>query len=296
MTQSSRPVAGMLWMGLAGLCFVAVTATVKYIGSDIPAAQAAFLRYVLGWVFLLPLIPRLQQERVSRPEMGLYALRGAFHAGAVALWFFAMTQISIAEVTAMNYLSPVYVTLGAALFLGERLATRRLLAVLAALVGALVILRPGFREVSAGHLAMILTALCFAGSYLIAKRMTDRSSPEMVFAMLSLTVTVGLFPLALPVWVTPSLGQLGWLFVIAAFAQAGHYTMTLAFRAAPVTVTQPVGYLQLVWATLLGWAVFNEGIDPYVILGGLIIVGSVTYITLREAQLRRNRARQTPDG
>lgn len=284
----------MLWMALAGLCFVAVTATVKYIGAGVPAPEAAFLRYLLGWVFLLPLVPRLLRQRVTGSDMRLFALRGAFHALAVALWFFAMTRISITEVTVMNYLSPVYVTLGAALFLGERLAARRIIAIIVALIGAFVILRPGFRELSLGHFAMLATALCFSVSYLIGKLMTGRSSPEMVFAMLSLTVTIGLLPLAVPVWITPTWGQLGGLFIVAGFAQAGHFAMTLAFRAAPVTVTQPVGYLQLVWASLLGWSVFGEGLDPWVILGGLIIVGSVTYLTIREAQLRRNRAPQPP--
>lgn len=85
------------------------------------------------------------------------------HAVAVMLWFFAMTQIPLAEVTAMNYMTPVYVTLGAALFLGEKLAFRRIAAILVALIGVLIILRPGFREVSSGHLAMLGTALTLGG-------------------------------------------------------------------------------------------------------------------------------------
>ena len=199
------------------------------------------------------------------------------------LWFFAMTQIPIAEVTAMNYLSPVYVALGAVLFLKEKMAIRRVLAVIFALVGALVILRPGFREVSVGHVAMMGTAIFFAGSYLFAKHLTNRVSAETVVIMLSILVTIGLFPFAYIVWVPPRVDELIILFGVAVLATLGHYTMTKAFMAAPVTVTQPVTFLQLIWAISVGALFFNENIDPFVIAGGIIIVSSVSFMTWREA-------------
>ncbi len=285
-----RPLLGIFWMVLTGFCFVAVTALVKYLGDDMPAAQSAFLRYLLGLVFLLPLISALRREVFSRPTLALLGLRGMIHALGVILWFYAMTQIPMAEVTAMNYLSPIYITLGAALFLGERLAARRVIAVLIAFLGALIILRPGLREISPGHIAMIGTAIFFAASYLIAKVMSGQMAPSLVVAMLSITVTICLAPFAWAVWVPPTASQIFWLFLVAAFATAGHYTMTLAFAAAPVTVTQPVTFLQLVWAVILGAVAFGEPADAFVILGGVVIMGSVVFITWREAVLRK----QTP--
>jgi drug/metabolite transporter (DMT)-like permease len=179
------------------------------------------------------------------------------------------------------------VTLGAALFLGVRLAARRVMAVVVALCGALIILRPGFREVGSGHLAMLFTAIFFGGSYLLAKMISGRVSAGVVVAMLSMTVTVGLAPMAWAVWVTPTLWELGVLFAVACLATGGHYTMTLAFRSAPLAVTQPVTFLQLVWAVLLGALVFGEGVDMFVVLGGTVIVGSVSFISWREAVLKR---------
>ncbi len=285
--HADRPLAGIAWMLVTGACFVAVTAIVKHVGNDVPAAQAAFLRYALGLVFLVPMIGPMRAARLTRRSLGLFGLRGLVHTGGVLCWFFAMTQIPLAEVTAMNYLSPVYVTIGAALFLGERLALRRIAAVAAALVGALIILRPGFREVEAGHVAMIFTAILFAASYLIAKLMSGEASAAVVVGMLSVTVTLGLLPFALAVWVPPTAAQIGWLFLVAAFATAGHYAMTLAFAAAPVTVTQPVTFLQLVWAVLLGTLVFAEPVDGWVVLGGGVIMGAISYIAWREAVAKR---------
>lgn len=285
--RSYHPVRGILWMLVTGLLFVGVTALVKYLGPEVPAAQAAFLRYALGLVFLIPMLPSLIRAPVTRRDHGLFAVRGLGHSLAVALWFFAMARIPIADVTAMNYLTPVYVTLGAALFLGEKLAMRRILAILGALVGALIILRPGLREVGPGHYAMLGAAVVFGGSYLLAKVLTDRHPASVVVALMSIWVTLGLAPMAIAVWEPPTLHTLAVLFVVATLATAGHFTMTLAFAAAPMTVTQPVTFLQLVWAVSLGALVFAEPVDPWVVAGGLVILASVSYITWREAMLKR---------
>ncbi|WP_333713498.1 DMT family transporter [Yoonia sp.] len=285
--KQSKPVWGVFWMIVTGLMFVGVTAVVKHVGDAVPAAQAAFLRYVLGLVFLIPMIRPILSARLTRRQLRLFGIRGLVHSFAVILWFFAMARISIAEVTAMNYLTPVYVSLGAALFLGERLPPRRLAAVIVALIGAIIILRPGLREIETGHIAMLGTAVFFAVGYLIAKQLSGELSAAVVVGMLSITVTIGLAPFAYAVWVTPTMGQLGWLFLVACFATAGHYTMTLAFAAAPLTVTQPVTFLQLVWAVTLGAVVFGEAVDAWVVFGGAVIMASVTFITWREALARR---------
>ena len=284
---AARPLHGVFWMVITGLLFVGVTALVKVLGTRIPTTEAAFLRYLIGLVFFLPMLRPLLRMRHDRRTWGLFGLRGLAHALGVACWFYAMARIPIADVTAMNYLAPVYVTLGAALFLGERLAARRLLAVAAALLGALIILRPGFREVGTGHLAMLFNAVLFGASYLMAKMLSARCSAGVVVAMLSVGVTIGLAPLAAINWVTPRWEELAILTCVAALATGGHYTMTLAFRAAPLTVTQPVTFLQLVWAVLLGVLVFGEPLDPWVVLGGTVIVAAISFISFREAQLKR---------
>ena len=283
----NKPLVGVAWMVTSGLFFVGVTGVVRYIGTELPAAQSAFLRYLLGLVFLIPMIRPILRARLTLPDLKLFTLRGAAHTLAVTGWFFAMARLPIAEVTAMNYMSPVYVTLGAALFLGETLALRRILAVLAALVGAMIILRPGVREVSTGHIAMLFATLGFGVSYLTAKVMSNRVSASVVVGMLSITVTIGLTPFAIAVWVPPTPEQLFWIFVVACLATAGHYTMTLGLAAAPVTVTQPVTFLQLIWAVSLGTLIFREPIDGWVILGGCVIIGSISYLTWREHRTRR---------
>ncbi|MEM6307712.1 MAG: DMT family transporter, partial [Pseudomonadota bacterium] len=230
MIQPNAPLRGILWMALSGLCFVGVYIGVKYIGTRLPAAQAAFLRYGLGLVFLIPTLPAMIREGVPRTSMPIFATRGVVHTIAVTLWFFAMARLTVAEVSAMGYMTPVFVTLAAVVFLGERLALRRVLAIAVALVGVIIILRPGFREVEWAHIAMLGTSLCFGLSYVSIKQLSNVHSPAMIVGMLSVMVTVGLFPLALIDWVPPTAFEIGWLFWVAFAATAGHFSMTYAFR------------------------------------------------------------------
>lgn len=286
-TARQNALKGIFWMLLSGLSFVGVTGIVRSLGTEIPAAQSAFIRFAWGAVFLLPAL--IGVLRVAQPS-GVWRLhlgRGALHIAAVICWFYAMARIPLAEVTAIGYLNPVLLTLGTALFLGEKLAFRRLAAIGVALLGALIVLRPGLREVTDGHLAQVGAACFFAASYLFAKRLSDLVGAGQAVAVLSLVVTVGLAPFAFFVWVPVTWVQVGWLAIVAGFATLGHYCMSRAFGVAPVAVSQPVVFLQLVWATLLGALVFDEAVDPYVILGGAVIVASVSYITWREAVLRR---------
>lgn len=282
-----KPLAGIGWMILTGFLFVAVTAVVKHGAQNLPAAQSAFMRYAIGLIFVLPMMKPVLDAHLTNRQVKLFCIRGLAHTFGVILWFYAMTRITIAEVTAMNYMTPVYVTLGAALFLGERVAVRRYIAVFLAFVGALIVLRPGVREITDGHLAMIGTALVFSVSYLTAKLMSDEVPATVVVGMLSVTVTIGLAPFAFFVWQTPTLAEVGWMAVIAVLATAGHYTMTLAFASAPVSMTQPVTFLQLIWSVAIGVLLFGEPIDGWVVFGGLVIIASTTFIAIREAMLRR---------
>ncbi|WP_422387662.1 DMT family transporter [Gemmobacter caeni] len=286
-TREMKPVEGVMWMLASGLSFVGVTGLVRWLGTDLPAAQGAFLRFAFGVMFLLPTLGPVLRGGFAPGAMRLFALRGAVHTVAVICWFYAMARLPVAEVTAIGYLNPVLVTVGAAVFLGEKLAMRRILAVCVAILGALVILRPGMREVTDGHLAQVAAAFGFAGSYLVAKRLSGMASAGAVVAMMSLMVTLGLAPFALAVWVPVTPVQLVALAGVAAFATSGHYCMTRAFAVAPLTVTQPVTFLQLLWATLLGYVVFHETVDIWVLAGGGVIIAAISYITWREAMLNR---------
>ncbi len=279
-----RTFEGILWMVATGLCFTAVTGIVRYLGSGLPAVEAAFIRYVIGLLMLGPIMLKIFKVRIPLKIVGGFAVRGLVHGLAVILWFYAMARIPIAEVTAIGYTSPLFVTIGAALFLDEKLKARRIAGVALGMLGAVIILRPGFQEISIGQLAQLTAAPMFAVSFIMAKKLTQHASPDVIVAMLSVVCSLVLLPGAVMQWQTPTLAEIGWLAATAFFATLGHYTLTRALQAAPISVTQPISFLQLVWATILGIVAFGEAIDPFVILGGGVIVAAASYISHREAQ------------
>jgi drug/metabolite transporter (DMT)-like permease len=283
----SGNIRGIGWMVLTGFMFVGVTVAVRYLGTSINPVQASFIRYAFGLVMVLPLLSRTGVLSLHSKRIGFHALRGLVHGCGVMLWFFAMSRIPIAEVTALGFTAPVFTTLGAALFLHERLRSYRVIAMLAGFAGALLILRPGFREIDIGALAQVAAAPLFACSFLMAKSATRTESSTMIVVMLSVFCTLTLVLPALAVWRTPTLEELGLLFATAVLATAGHYCMTRAFKAAEVSAVQPFTFLQLVWATLLGLVLFDEHPDLWIALGGALIVTAATWMAHREVQSQR---------
>lgn len=281
MKDMGRPRAGIAWMVLCGLAFVVQNGVVRHLGTQVPVLQAAFIRFLWGVVFLAPMLPHLARS-VPRALVPMFLWRGVFHGAAVVLWFYAMARIPVAQSTAIGYLNPVLMLLAGATLLGEALPPRRILAVAVALAGAVVVLRPGVQVLNSGHAAQILAALCFCGSYLIAKRLSSQAPAALIVAVLSVVVALMLAPLAIAVWQPVSLLQLFWLAVVALAATLGHYAMTRAFGAAPLAVTQPVVFLQLVWATILGAGVFGEAVDGFVLAGGAMIIGAISWLAWRD--------------
>ena len=283
-TARGRYLWGIWWMLLTGLLFVAVTGVVRHLGTDMNPMQAAFIRYAFGVVLIAPVLLRMFAVGVRPSRLSLHMLRGIAHGSAVMLWFFAMARIPIAQVTAIGFTTPIFTTMGAVLFLGEVLHARRIAAIVVSFLGTLIILRPGAVSIELGAFAQLAAAPLFACSFLIAKKLTETESSASIVAYMSVFVTLALLVPALLVWRTPTLTELGWLFVTAIFATAGHYTFTRAMQTVELTVLQPFSFLQLVWATLLGFYVFSEVPDVWTLTGGAIIIASVTYIAHREAR------------
>lgn len=273
------------------MLFVGVTVTVRYLGTSMNPVQAAFIRYCFGIVLILPLLSRAGVMSLDRDRLGFHALRGLLHGGGVILWFLAMSRIPISEVTALGFTTPIFVTLGAAVFLSERLKPYRVAAVLLGFIGALLILRPGLRVIDIGALAQLGAAPLFACSYLMAKSATRREASSMIVILLSVFCTLTLALPALMVWRTPTLEELLLLGLTALLATSGHYCMTRALEAAEVSAVQPFTFLQLVWATILGLILFDEHPDVWIWIGGAVIVASATWMAQQEVRSIRQKSK-----
>ena len=278
----NQSIIGILWMVITTILFVGVTATVRYLEGEVPAPQAAFLRYAIGTVMLAPSLINLTKFKPDRSLFNKFVLRGFVHSIGVTLWFYAMSVMPVAEVTAIGFLTYIFVSIGASIFLKEKLHKHRLSAILISFIGALIILRPGFKVIESGQLGMLIATMVFTASYLIAKVVSKERTSSEIVAMLSIFTTIFLIPSAIYSWEPLSLEALLILTFTALIATLGHITMTKAIKAAPMVVTQPVLFLQLVWASMVGLFIFDEEFDIFVIIGGTVIMICVCYVSYRE--------------
>jgi len=278
----NQSIIGILWMVITTILFVGVTATVRYLEGEVPAPQAAFLRYAIGTLMLAPSLITLTKFKPNRSLFNKFVLRGFVHSIGVTLWFYAMSVMPVAEVTAIGFLTYIFVSIGASIFLKEKLHKHRLSAILISFIGALIILRPGFKVIESGQLGMLIATMVFTASYLIAKVVSKERTSSEIVAMLSIFTTIFLIPSAIYSWEPLSLEALLILSFTALIATLGHITMTKAIKAAPMVVTQPILFLQLVWASMVGLFIFDEEFDLFVIIGGTIIMLCVCYVSYRE--------------
>ena len=215
----------------------------------------------------------------NRSNKWVYWSRGLSHGFGVILWFFAMARIPVSEVTAIGYITPIFVSIAAFIFLKETLSTSIIGALAICMIGMIIIIRPTTSGIATGQLSMIIATLFFAGSYILAKKLSATESTLEILVALNFTVTLTLAPFAIAFWVTPSLQEVLFLGIVALFATAGHFTMTMALKMAPITITQPISYVQIVWASCIGFIFFGETISLWFTVGAALIILSSLYVT-----------------
>ena len=172
---------GILWVGLSGVVFALLNVFTLIPAQHLNPYVMAFLRYLFGALFLLPIVWRLGLYRsLHTNRIGLHISRGALHTIGIVLWFVALPLTTLAEITALGFTGPIFVTIGAALFLAEDVRLRRWLAVIVGFIGAMIIIRPGFSSLHIGVICILVSTPIFSASNLISKALarTDSANPS----------------------------------------------------------------------------------------------------------------------
>ncbi len=250
------------------------------------APQASFIRYFVGLILILPWLLPLLKTPPTKRQMGLYTVRGVAHGIGVTLWFYAMARIPIAEVTPIGYISPIFVTIGAWMFLGEKPVWLRIVAVAIGFAGVIFVLRPGQQAgIPIGLLFALSGALLTAAIQLILKPMTAKDSSETLVAWnLILMVPIALVP-ALFVWSTPTLFEWGILAVQGVLGAVAMTLATKAFSLADASLITPFDFLRLPFVALLGFVLFAETVPVTTWIGGAVIFVA-TLLMARSARRR----------
>ena len=255
---------------LFGLMAIAI----RYASRQQHAFEIAFFRSLFGALFALPLIALNGRDVLRTDKIGFYVARCVIGMLGMMAAFWAIVHLPLAQAIALSYSSPLFVTIGAVLFLGEIVRLRRWTAVAAGFIGVLVIVRPGTDSMTSGALVALMAA-AMSGMTTVSIKFLSRSEPPDRIVLLTTLLWVPLsLPGALTVWRWPDAAAWPWLVLSGLLGTGGHYFWTRALRLADASLLAPFSYTQLLVVTVMAWLLFDEILDAYTAAGTAIIIGA----------------------
>lgn len=271
-----------------------MNAVMRLMALELHSMQAQFLRALFGLIVMLPVIAvgiRQSGWRSYWPkDMRGQWLRGLAHTVATLLFFLALPHLPLADSTAIGFTTPLFILLGAALFLGEKVTRARWLATLVGFGGVLVVLLPhlgGFGGGGYWSLVMLAASPAFATSFLLAKVLTRRDRSSVLVVWQALTVSILSLPLALAVWEPPTLRQWTIFLFAGLLGSTAHYCINRAMEKVDISALQSVRFLDLIWSSMLGFLMFGNMPAPTALVGGAVIVVAVAAVARYEARVAR---------
>ncbi|MEZ5861706.1 MAG: DMT family transporter [Geminicoccaceae bacterium] len=283
----ARPGVGIFWMCLSAFGSSSMNGIVREATTEMHAFEVAFFRNVFGLVALAPMMLKAGLRATLRTKrLHLHAARGLLNAVAMLSFFYAVTVTPLATIAALAFTAPLFAALLAIPFLGERPGWRRWAGLIVGFAGALLIIRPGFTDVGIGVLLILLSSLVWSGALIIIKILarTETSLTITTYAGLFLTPITGAAAWAFWIWPDAT----GWLMMIAIgiLGSITQWSVAQAFHEADATVVLPFDFTKLIWASVIGYVFFGERPDPMTLVGGFVILASITYVAYREHEIR----------
>jgi drug/metabolite transporter (DMT)-like permease len=285
--------AVFLIVGAVG-CFTLLDATVKHLAVRYPVPLLVWARYLVqALAMVLWLAPTMGRGLVRSPQPGLQLARGAILVGSSVCFVNALRLMPLAEATAINYTTPTLVILLSVLILKERMTLPRWAFVVAGMAGMLLIVRPGAAIFHGGSVYALAAALCYAAFQIMTRKLAAEDPRVTLFypalagsTLMTLVLPFIVWPADVPWW------DIAQILLAGALGTAGHFLFILAFQRAPASGLTPFTYMQIVFATLTGWALFGQFPDGAALAGMAVIAGSGLLLAWHE---RRRSLAATPE-
>jgi drug/metabolite transporter (DMT)-like permease len=279
------PLSAIGLIVLSCACFTAVDVTVKILGQRYPVPLIVWARWAVQTMIIVALLaPKMGFALVRTKRLPMHLLRGVVLIGSSICFFSGLRLLPLAEMTALNYTSPILVTLMAAWFLGERLTRPRWAFIIAGFVGMLLVVRPGSEMLTPAALFALAAAFLYATFQILTRKMGGEDL--MVLLIYPSLVGTVILSLLVPLFFRteawyPVVDTVAFL-SIGTVGFIGHFLFIKAFRRASASAIAPFTYTQLVWSTLAGWLVFDTFPDAWTLAGIFVIAGSGVVLTWYE--------------
>ena len=277
--------AGIGWMLLTTFLFIGMDTLGKYLMQSYPTTQVMWARFFFHLLLAMAIMAPGLLAGLRSGRLPLQLARSGLLLVTTAMFFTGLRSVPLATATTIMFLTPLIVTVLSIPLLGEKVGPRRLAGVLVGFAGAMVIVRPGFGEISFGMVLLLGASVSNAFYQLVTRQVRHYDSPNTTLFYTALAGTVVFSAVAPWDWRTPEGSD--WLLFIGmgVIGAVSQLCLIRAFRLAPAAVVSPFSYTGLIWATLFGFIVFLDLPDAWTILGATLIVGSGLYVFHRERTL-----------
>ena len=283
MTTTTR---GIFWMIVSSIAFASMWVMIRFASHDVHAFVIVFFRNLFGTLVLVPMMLRNKGlMRISRLKANLRRATSGFIATSGT--FYAVSHAPLATVLSINYTTPLFATVGAVLFMGEKIHARRVAALIIGFAGMLIVLRPGALPMTPGVLAAMLSAVSTAFSIIAIRQLVASDDSRSVAAWTFILMTPPSLVLAVAYWTPPPPALWPLLFVIGCVAAVGQLAMNRAFALAEASAVLPYDFVRFGLVTIFGITIFQERLDAMTVLGGVVIFGATVYLAVRERQVAR---------
>lgn len=300
---ADRPIRAILLMNIAVFVFTAMDGLIKYVSEtyNYPTGELIFVRNLFAFLPLLGYMLVVEKRlRLKTVQPWSHIWRGLVGVSAMYCYFLSYRLLPLSDAIALGLSGPIFLTILSVPLLGEKVGWRRWSAVTVGFIGVLVMTRPGSGVFDPAALVPLLASVFYALAMISIRRMSATEPPTtIVFYFTAFATLASIFTLPLGLldpdlaWQRPhEIGEIGLLVLIGGMGGAAQIALTTAFRRASVSVVAPFEYMALVYGFLIGFVIFSERPDHYLIIGGAVVVTSGIYIIHRETLLARQRRRK----
>ena len=253
------------------LSFMAMAIGGRQLSVQLSTFQILFFRSVIGLLVVGVFLVGSNWRQIFSKHLRVHVLRNISHFGGQFGWFYGIAFIPLAEVFALEFTVPVWTAVLATVLLREQITRARVAAIVFGVVGVFLILRPGLAVISPAALAVLGSAFCYALSHTLTRRLALVDTPlTILFYMTAIQLPLG-FVTSIVDWTTPSLAMLPWIIVVGVAALSGHYCMARALAIADAIVVVPMDFLRLPLIAAVGFLVYGENLDWFVLAGGVVM-------------------------
>jgi drug/metabolite transporter (DMT)-like permease len=267
---------------IACAVFAIADTTSKFLSSSLPIIEIQWIRYVLFFGMAATLVARPSGRSLRPRNPKLQMLRGLCVTGSSVLFVYGIREMTMAQATTISFLSPLLITVLSIPLLGEIVGIRRWAAVLAGVIGMLIVVRPASTGFQPAALFGVASSCCWALALIITRKIAASDEPRTTIFWSALVGAVTLTMLVPFDAIWPTSWQFCLCLMLGVLSSVGQWLVVLAHRLAPASSLAPISYTQLPWVTVAGYLVFSNLPDRWTLLGAAIIIASGLYTAHRE--------------